>query len=175
MKAWVRYFSIILVLALSILACSTEMQGTPTPASGDVLFADNFSNPNSGWDRIQDSGGSIDYLNGKYRMMVNTADTDVWANPGKKFGDVSVQVNAAKVGGTDNNDYGVICRYQDSTIYFFVISSDGYYDRRRKMVNSLMVKWRRYAALNISARVVGLNAIQADVSALHCLYRSMER
>jgi hypothetical protein len=164
MKAWVRYFSIILVLALSILACSTEMQGTPTPASGDVLFADNFSNPNSGWDRIQDSGGSIDYLNGKYRMMVNTADTDVWANPGKKFGDVSVQVNAAKVGGTDNNDYGVICRYQDSDhFYFFVISSDGYYGiGKAKDCQFIMVKGEDMLHKEDILKGGETNAIQAD-------------
>jgi hypothetical protein len=128
MKVWVPYLSIFLALTLSILACSTGLQATPRPASGETLFKDDFSNPESGWDRIQDSGGSLDYADGKYQMVVNTADTDVWANPGQKFGDVSVQVRAGKVDGTDNNDYGVICRYMDSDhFYFFVISSDGYY------------------------------------------------
>jgi hypothetical protein len=164
MNAWLRYFSIIVVLAVSILACSTGMQATPKPASGDILFEDNFSNPNSGWDRIQDSGGSIDYVNGKYRMAVNTADTDVWANPGKKFGDVSARVNAAKVSGTDNNDYGVICRYVDSDhFYFFVISSDGYYGiGKAKDGQFLMVNGEDMLPSEDIRKGGETNAIQAD-------------
>jgi hypothetical protein len=60
--------------------------------------------------------------------MVNTPSTDVWANPGLKFTDTVVEVEATKVSGPDDNDFGVICRYQDeSNFYFFIISSDGYY------------------------------------------------
>jgi len=36
--------------------------------------------------------------------------------------------DAVKAGGPDDNDFGVICRYQDvDNFYFFIISSDGYY------------------------------------------------
>jgi len=128
MNMWFRFAPIILVLILSILACSTGSPSVQQAASGETLFEDNFSNPTSGWDRIQDNDGKTDYVDGKYRIAVNTSDTDVWANPGKKYGDVSLQVVAAKVSGTDDNDYGLICRYVDSeNFYFLVISSDGYY------------------------------------------------
>ena len=128
MKVWFRFSPIVLVLILSILACSVGTQNTQQPASGEILFEDDFSNPTSGWDRIQDTDGQTDYIDGKYRVVVKTSDTDVWANPGKKYSDVSIQVVAVKVKGTDDNDYGVICRYVDAdNFYFFVISSDGYY------------------------------------------------
>jgi hypothetical protein len=128
MKGWVRIFFIVLMLAMSILACSTEVRDAKKAASGDILFEDDFSNPASGWDRIEESDGKTDYVDGKYHILVNTPDTEVWANPGKKFSEASIQVTAAKVGGTDNNDYGIICRYVDiNNFYFFVISSDGYY------------------------------------------------
>lgn len=128
MKVRFRFSPIILVLTLSILACSTGAQTTQQPASGETLFQDDFSNPTSGWDRIQDPDGQTDYIDGKYHIVVNTADTDVWANPGKKYGDVIIQVTAAKVNGTDDNDFGIICRYVDlDNFYFLVISSDGYY------------------------------------------------
>jgi hypothetical protein len=164
MKAWVRYFSIVLVMVLSILACSTGGQNPQRAASGDTLFEDDFSNPASGWDRIQDSGGKIDYVDGKYHMAVNTADTDVWANPGKKFGNVSVQVSAAKVGGTDNNDYGVICRYVDSDhFYFFVISSDGYYGIGKvKDGQFLMVNQEDMLPSEDIRKGSEMNTIQAD-------------
>jgi hypothetical protein len=95
---------------------------------GNGFYNTGFSNPTSGWDRIQDTDGMTDFIDGKYRIVVNTPNTDIWSNPGRKFGDVVIQVVAAKVGGTNDNDYGVICRYVDAeNFYFFVISSDGYY------------------------------------------------
>lgn len=128
MKVWFRFSPIILVFTLSILACSTGAQDPRQAASGDILFEDNFSSPDSGWDRIQDSDGKTDYVDGKYLIEVNTKDINILANPGKKFGDVNIQVMAAKVSGTDNNLYGVICRYENAdNFYFFIISSDGYY------------------------------------------------
>ena len=37
-------------------------------------------------------------------------------------------MDATKIGGPDENDLGVICRYKDdSNFYFITISSDGYY------------------------------------------------
>ena len=128
MKAWFRFSPIILVFTLSILACSTGTLNPRQAASGDILFEDDFSSSNSGWDRIQDADGKTDYVDGKYRIEVNTKDINILANPGKKFGDVSIQVVAAKANGADDNLYGVICRYENAdNFYFFIISSDGYY------------------------------------------------
>lgn len=106
---------------------------TPLPtvvpvAAPAVLFSDDFSDPNSGWDRVQTDEGITDYDNGGYRIVVNKPQSDYWANPGRMFGDVRVEVEATKAGGPDDNDFGVICRYQDTeNFYYFVISSDGYF------------------------------------------------
>lgn len=122
-----------LALAVAALACSLPSLGDPdaTPAPelpSNVLFQDDFSDPSSGWDSVSAPEGITDYVDGVYRIFVNTVNTDVWSNPGLEFGDVRVEVDATKVGGDDNNDFGVICRYQDAeNFYFFVISSDGYY------------------------------------------------
>ena len=55
--------------------------------------------------------------------------SDSWANPDNNvFSNVSVEVDATKMGGPDDNDFGVICRYQGTDqFYYAVISSDGYY------------------------------------------------
>jgi len=125
-----RFIFLILSLLFSILACeavSSGSSGSEQP-SGSVLFQDDFSDPSSGWDRVNVDDGVTDYADGAYRIYVNTSDSDVWANPGLKFDDVYVEVDATKIGGSDDNDYGVVCRYQDGdNFYFFVISSDGYY------------------------------------------------
>jgi hypothetical protein len=125
-----RFIILISSLLFSALACEAVASGSSGSGqpSGSVLFQDDFSDPSSGWDRVNVDDGVTDYADGAYRIYVNTSDSDVWANPGLKFDDVYVEVDATKIGGSDDNDYGVICRYQDGdNFYFFVISSDGYY------------------------------------------------
>jgi len=39
-----------------------------------------------------------------------------------------VEVDAVLVGGPEDNDFGILCRYVDTENYYFgIISSDGYY------------------------------------------------
>jgi hypothetical protein len=125
-----RLLAFICALSFTTLACfalsgsGNDLEGQP----GEVLFKDDFSDPESGWDRVIVADGVTDYSDGAYRIFVNTSNTDVWANPDLDFTDVRIDVETSKVGGDDDNDYGLICRYQDSeNFYFFVISSDGYY------------------------------------------------
>jgi len=125
-----RLLAFICVLSFSTLACfglsgsGNDLEGQP----GEVLFKDDFSDPESGWDRVIVADGVTDYSDGTYRIFVNKSNTDVWANPNLNFTDVRIDVETSKVGGDDDNDYGIICRYLDSeNFYFFVISSDGYY------------------------------------------------
>lgn len=123
----------VLFLLGTTLACNLFAGDEPSGADQpglppDVLFKDDFSDPSSGWDQVDSSDGMTDYENGYYRILVNSEDTDVWANPGLHFTNVVVEVDATKAGGSDDNDFGVICRYQDvNNFYFFIISSDGYY------------------------------------------------
>lgn len=124
------------LLVLS-LACSAlpSLGGTgggssdiTVPDGATVLFSDDFSDTGSGWDRVNTAEGVTDYADGGYRIYVNQANHDYWANPSQSFTDVRVEVDATKVGGPDDNDFGVICRYQDTqNFYAFLISSDGYY------------------------------------------------
>jgi hypothetical protein len=125
-----RFFFFLLAVVLSMLACQATSPADsqePTQPEG-VLFQDDFADPDSGWDQVTAADGVTDYADGIYRIFINNANTDVWANPDLNFGDVRVEVDATKVAGDDNNDFGVVCRYQDAeNFYFFVISSDGYY------------------------------------------------
>jgi hypothetical protein len=62
-------------------------------------------------------------------MVENLENTTSWAYPDSySFTDVSINVDATKNGGPDENDMGVICRFQDDDhFYFGLITSDGYY------------------------------------------------
>lgn len=114
-------------LLFSSLACQA-LRGSSTPEPGDVLFQDNFADPDSGWNRIATMQGETDYADGVYRIFVNEPNLDIWSMPGKDFQDVRVEVDALKVGGERDNRFGIICRAtQPDSFYTFIISSDGYY------------------------------------------------
>jgi hypothetical protein len=122
-----RYIvTFLLTLILAGPACSlTDPQGSQSA----ILFVDDFSDTNKKWNRVSADAGSADYYNDTYRIMVNQADAQVWANPGNEsFMDTHIEVDAVKNSGPDDNDFGIICRYEgESQFYFAVISSDGYY------------------------------------------------
>jgi hypothetical protein len=116
------------VLVLAGLACSFSIGGGATPAENDALFQDDFSDTGSGWDHSTTDTGSSDYQDGGYHISVGPEYSSVWANPGKSFTDVSVEVDGHKLSGVDDNEFGVLCRYQDvDNFYGASISSDGYY------------------------------------------------
>jgi len=132
-KKSVLILSLALVLIFTLTACSLSQFlpiGKTDSASIDsnVLFQDDFSKSSSGWDKWSGDSGSTDYVDGTYQIMVNDPQYDLWANPGENFTDVSVEVDAVMVGGPEDNDFGILCRYVDVENYYFgIVSSDGYY------------------------------------------------
>ena len=127
-----RLITIITALVLLSMACSfsqvAKVLGEYPTGQGDLIFQDGFSDPSSGWDQVRTAEGMTDYEADRYRIVVNATNADYWANPGLAFGDVVIDVDAGKISGPDDNDYGVLCRYQDiENFYFLIISSDGYY------------------------------------------------
>jgi len=129
------------LLALSLLifaslACNALTQpgisnavNTPNAVNPpkNILYQDDFSDPNSGWPSVSDADKSAQYSNGQYLMQAIAAKQDIWAHPGQNFDNVSITVDATKSGGAENNDFGIVCRYKDNNnFYFFLVSSDGY-------------------------------------------------
>ena len=123
------------VLVMVTLACSFTTVNTPTAqpptvvTGPQILFQDDFSATNSGWDRATDDSYSTNYENGGYRINIVPANYSAFANPLQSFqNDIRLEVDATKIAGPDdNNAFGVICRYQDvDNYYYFYISSDGY-------------------------------------------------
>ena len=117
---------VVTILSIAVLACSLGNQAEAV--ANDVIFQDDFSDTTSGWDRVDLPEGITDYTDGVYRIFVNIDNTDYWANPGLSFSDTIIQVEATKVGGPDDNDFGLICRHQNTeNFYIFLISSDGFF------------------------------------------------
>ncbi len=98
------------------------------PVSGEVLYEDDFSSPNSGWDAYEGDNGSTFYADGAYHIQVDTEKYYVWGNAYQEFSDALITVQAQPVKPVGDADFGVICRYQDTdNFYALEISEDGYY------------------------------------------------
>jgi len=119
--------SLLLKTFAILVFCQSCTWLEPSVETGAVLFQDDFSRVASGWDRYKDDTYVADYDDGAYRIGIFTPETSAWARPHLEFSDVHIQVSATKADGSDNNVFGVLCRYQDAqNFFFFLISSDGY-------------------------------------------------
>jgi S1-C subfamily serine protease len=101
----------------------------PAPAGGrtETLLADDFSDE-SIWPVGEGEGSRFYYADGEYLIEVFESDLGAWASSGDRWADVVIDVDARQVSGPDDNQYGLLCRYQDSdNFYEFDISGDGYY------------------------------------------------
>jgi hypothetical protein len=117
-----KRLSLLMTLALLLTACA------PRRERGTVLHVDDFSNPDSGFNRQSDADATTDYVDSQYKIEIFVDNLNVWSVDGPTFGDALVETNAHTAGGTEDNLYGVICRHQDDdNFYFFTISADGYY------------------------------------------------
>jgi hypothetical protein len=116
---------LVLILVIFMYACAGE---PTTPDTRNALFRDDFSQSSSGWTQIKDGSGTIEYGKDHYRILVNQPGTLLLATQGKSFpGDVSIEVDASKVGGSDDNYFGILCYYQNpDNYYLLMVTSDGY-------------------------------------------------
>jgi hypothetical protein len=116
---------LVLIAAASLYACASQ---PAAPVAKTALFIDDFSNTGSGWTTLQNDSGTIEYANSSYHVTVKKPSTLLLANPVKSFqGDVSIEVDARKLDGSDDNYVGILCHYQDADNYYLLmITSDGY-------------------------------------------------
>jgi hypothetical protein len=125
-----KFFSAFLLL-IFLSACAPtsipSMPAIPSAKSGDVLYKEEFEDNTTGWARVANDNGIMDYDGGGYRILVRQPKFNFWSIPEKNFTDVRVEVDVIRLNGPDENRMGVMCRYQNGDYYFFVISNDGYY------------------------------------------------
>jgi hypothetical protein len=128
MRSTVTIIVLILLAVFSTSCDISEISVLPQAAeSGAVLFSDNFSNPNSGWDTWSQDGSFVTYQDGTLRIYVNEPQYSYWSRPGKRYDDARIRVDATRIGGPEDNDMGIICRFKNEDNYYaFLISSDGY-------------------------------------------------
>jgi hypothetical protein len=170
---------IISVLIGMTLACSESIFVNPSPSvvNDQVLFQDDFSDPSSGWLTERDEDHIIDYENGSFRIWGNLSRFDYWSIPNLNFGDVRIEVDATKLGGPDNNSYGIICRYNQGNYYGFIISSDGYYGiSKRKNGDHQIIGAEGMKTSPVIQKGAASNHIRADcIGSVLTLYLNGEK
>jgi hypothetical protein len=132
MKRNARTLLLISLTVLTALSCGVFndllSSGGDAPAvDSNIIFQDDFSDPESGWDRFTDSSSSTEYENGAYRIAIFLDVYLAWATPYQDFShDVIIDVDVTKVSGDDENEMGIICRHLDEeNFYVLVIGTDG--------------------------------------------------
>ena len=105
-------------LVVLLVACGGEQ----------LPWADDFSDPASGWQAESDASAEVGYHEGMMRILIRSPNRLAWASAGRGFSDFRLAVEATQVAGPDDNEYGVLVRMQDPDhFYRFSISGDGYY------------------------------------------------
>lgn len=120
---------VLVLLCLLLAACgATESEPDACDAPG-ILFLDDFNGEfNCGWATFSRPGGSAALENAAMRLTVSQPGQMWWTNPGREFADVVISAEARQVEGSNDNAYGLICRYQnEENFYVFLVSGDGYY------------------------------------------------
>ena len=121
-------FHILLLLSFLLAACaSAQTPAAPVAKAGDILYQEEFEDNTTGWDRVANEHGIMDYDSGGYRFLVKQPDYNLWSTPERNFKDVRVEADVFRLNGADENRTGLMCRYQNGDYYFFIISNDGYY------------------------------------------------
>lgn len=136
----------------------------PTPAapSGSVLFQDTFATNVSGWDRLANDGGIMDYDSGGFRILIRQPNMNYWSTPRKEFGDVRVEADVTKLNGPEENRAGLMCRYHGGDYYFFIISNDGYYGIGKFIGGQTLLLGQNAMQPSDSIQKEAVNHIRAD-------------
>lgn len=165
MKTNTKLAVLIAILILISLACATLAgfgDDGGNAGQANILFEDDFSSSGSGWDRYEDSEGLTDYSDGTYKIALYTNEMFYWANPYQNFTDVIIEVEAGKVSGGNDMQYGIICRHADiDNWYALVISADGYAAvRKRVQGNELdyIAEWVQVPSINTGNATNNLRA-----------------
>lgn len=131
MKRFHKLWPLLWIIPLLLFAsgCGYEMiiSQEASAKAPNLLFEDNFDDPNSGWE-VSTQGGVKDYYKGTYHIRIDESNIFSWSVAQQSLGDVQIDVDLAYTGSANLAEMGVICRMQNSyDFYIFTIRSDGYY------------------------------------------------
>lgn len=140
---------------------------TTTISKPAVLFADDFSDPNSGWPTIENDQAKYSYQPDGYHILVHQANSAPWAKTNRQDDNASIYVDAAPVTNS-SGFYGIICRIQENgNFYYFIVQNNGVFaiGKIKGAVLQPLVEWTANNAIRQGNQTNRLRA-DCDGSAL---------
>jgi hypothetical protein len=134
-------------------SASAAPSATASVAASDVLMADDFSTPRNAWLSEVTEQAEKGYEDGEFRLTVYQPEYSTWSypDPPRDFVDFALEVDARRVSGPLDNEFGVLVRYQPETdeYYLFAISSNGFYSVQKYQANEWqkLVDWTESTAI----------------------------
>jgi len=122
---------IILVLGVCFLAsCAPSLTPSPTPTNvPGVLYSDDFSNNQSGWDQSNNNGVMYHYSGGQYVISGPYPYNIMFNCANRSFTDAVLIVDAFIISGsTEENGPVVMWRYSGGNFYYFLLTGVGFYE-----------------------------------------------
>ena len=132
---------------------SAAPSATAPVAASDVLMADDFSDLHNNWFSEVTEQSDKGYEDGEFRLTMYQPEYSTWSypDPPRDFADFALEVDARRVSGPLDNEFGVLVRYQPETdeFYLFAISSNGFYSVQKYQENEWqkLVEWTESAAI----------------------------
>jgi hypothetical protein len=174
-------FTLILTLAVILTACntssavtdtSTDSNTTANTTAANVLYSEDFSDPSSGWEVGDYTGGSVGYGDGFYSVSSNGSDASgsaqiMWGvYTGVTFSDMDITFDTTQVAAPadNNNAYGILTRRSGADLgscYAFFISGDGYFAIMRfdSGTPTYLIDWTASSAINLGNATNNLRVV----------------
>lgn len=143
----------------------------PAPINARILYQEDFSDPNSGWQKFSDDTREVKYDNGEYSLTVKKENWSYWCwNRGAgAFKDLIIEGDARLFSGSDLTACGLVFRGQDdiSSFYSFSVSGEGNCSFRKRLSGSWTVikdwsqltDWSLLAPVNTGKTVNHLKSV----------------
>ncbi len=118
---------VLLLAGCSQLGLAGALFNPGNQEESHTLVRDDFSDKDSGWGQFIYPEGAAVYKNDTYQISVNVPNSDIFITYPRVYINSIVQADIRKVSGSNDNNYGLICRFKDErNFYAGQISSDGY-------------------------------------------------
>jgi len=154
-------------LLLNLIFCFTSiLTGCYTDATrtsdSNLIKLDNFSDNHNRWNTwVNTDGSGVSFYQGGLAFVINSAQKDYLSVIDESFTNSKIEVTTKKIVGSDENDFGIVCRYLDEDNYYaFIISSSGFYGLL-KVING------EYALINESSSLISSEEIRKASESNH--------
>jgi hypothetical protein len=140
-------------LVIMTSSASAVPSATAPVAASDVMMADDFSTPRNAWLSAVTEQAEKGFEDGEFHLTVYQPEYSTWSypDPPRDFADFALEVDARRVSGPLDNEFGVLVRYQPETdeFYLFAISSNGFYSVQKYQANEWqkLVDWTESTAI----------------------------